>query len=359
MTLLLDNPEIAPLLKARAVIDVLDEAYRSHATGATASPPRIDLQGKQAANGETYQLGIAAGLATRYAAIRIKSDVVYQRIVAGMSRKEKYCVEPGKFMGLILLFDARTGELLAILHDGLIQKLRVGADSALGVRYLAREDAGVLGILGAGGMARAHIEAIAAVRQLEDLRIYSPTPANREGLAAEIRDRFGLKARAVDAAEQVYRGAGILCACTSAIGPVVLGRLLEPGMHVTAIGGTLDEEANARISLALRFGNATVPAELPDLDYREECLSFAAGGQKVVHGGTRRFADPSPGARIGLADLLAGRGRTSPDEITFSERGNIHGIQFAAVAGLVYEQALAMEVGRSLPGELFLEDIRN
>lgn len=319
------------------------------------------MQGAPAPTGETYQLGLAAGMTPRYAVLRVKSDVVSSRIVEGMPRKEKYCVEPGTYMGLLFLFDATNGALLAILHDGLIQKLRVGADSALGVRYLARQDATTLGILGAGGMARTHAEAIAAVRPLERIRVFSPTRANRVAMAAELTERLGIEVEAAARAEDVYPGAGILSACTSAIGPVIAGRLIEAGTHVTAIGGTLDPEACARVDVALRFGEATSPVELPDWGYDAECLTFSSGGSKVGHGGTRRYADIPVERRLAFADLLAdpSRGRAGPEAVTFSERGNIHGVQFAAAAGVVYERARAAGVGRDLPDDLFLQNIRN
>jgi alanine dehydrogenase len=164
MTLLLTNDDLAQLIVASEFVEELDRAYRAYAAGVGVCPPRIDVQSAALGGGRNYQLGLAVGMADRYAALRIKSDVVFREIVEGRERKNKYCVEPGRYMGLVLVFDRADGALLAILHDGLLQKMRVGADSALGVRYLAREDAATIGILGSGGMARTHIAAVSAVR---------------------------------------------------------------------------------------------------------------------------------------------------------------------------------------------------
>lgn len=360
MTLLLTNDDVGRLVGTCDLIEVLDRAYRANAGGTGVSAPRLDLQAAANPRDETYQLGVVAGLTERYGAIRIKSDMTWQRVVGGRPRKEKYCVAPGTWLGLVLLFSIEDGALLAILHDGLLQKMRVGADSAIGARYLARGDAETLGILGAGGMARTHLEALTAVRPIRRVRIFSPTPVNREALAAEARQR-GLDAAALDRPENVLAAADIVCACTSAIGPVIHGRDLRPGTHITAIGGTLDADASARIDVALRLGSATAPAELPDWGFEEECLSFVPPTGKATSGGTRRFADVPPGRRFMLAELLAdpSRGRTSAEQITFSERGNIHGLQFAAAAGLAYERARAAGIGEVLPSECFLETIRN
>jgi ornithine cyclodeaminase/alanine dehydrogenase-like protein (mu-crystallin family) len=223
MTLLLNNADLAPVIKASEIVDALDAAYRSFAAGGGVCPPRIDVQSAAAEKGKNYQLGLAAGMSGGYAALRIKSDVVFKEMVNGQERKNKYCVEPGTYMGLVLVFDRANGGLLAILHDGLLQKMRVGADSALGVRYLARHDAATLGILGSGGMARSHIAAIRTVRPIRKVKIFSPTVANRKELAREVV-ADGLEAEAVSAPEGVYVGADIVSSCASAVGPMIHGR---------------------------------------------------------------------------------------------------------------------------------------
>lgn len=362
MTLLIDNTVVAQLLQPTAVIDALDVAYRAHAEGRDVCAPRLDFQSAENANGEAYQIGLAVGLgAGRYACLRIKSDMVFQEMIGGQRRKQKYCVEKGTYMGLLLLFDITNGALRAILHDGLIQKMRVGADSALGVRYLARDDARVLGILGSGGMARTTLASIAHVRPLDEVRIFSPTTANREALAAWARDEKGLNAIAVSTPEQVYDGADIISGCTNAIGPVIDGRYLRPGMHITCIGGTLDDNANARIDIALRFGTAPAPLGFDDWSFEDESLNFVIAGKKSGHGTAQRFHNVRRERRIMFAELLNRPqvGRTCARQITFSERGNIHGVQFAAVAGMIYEHARDQGLGQPLDPAMFLQNIRN
>ncbi len=110
MTLFLDNDDIAGLLSPAGFIDTLQAAYSDYAAGNGVTLPRLDIQGPPQPDGALYQLGLAVGtVGTRYAAIRLKSDMIFQRVVEGRPRKEKYCVEPGKFMGLILLFSIQNG----------------------------------------------------------------------------------------------------------------------------------------------------------------------------------------------------------------------------------------------------------
>jgi ornithine cyclodeaminase/alanine dehydrogenase-like protein (mu-crystallin family) len=359
--LFLDNDAVAELIDPARVVAAQDEAYRDFGGGTGVCPPRIDVQSGAGEAGRHFQLGLAAGIGARYAALRIKADVVFEEMRDGRRRKNKFCGRPGQYCGLVLLFERASGAPLALMHDGVMQKMRVGADSALGARYLARADAHVLGILGSGGMARAHVAAMRAVRPISRLVAYSPDPGNRARFVAEMAERHGIDAVAVDSPEAVAAQADILCSCASAVGPVIAGRFLRPGQHVTCIGGTLDAEADARIDLALRFGLAPAPVEIPGARVEDECLSFVEGGEKSASGGTRRYARIPAGRRVSLAELLAdpARGRRDAEQVTFSERGNVHGIQFAAVAGLLYEAARDARAGRPLPADLFLQTIRN
>ena len=359
MALFLSNEVIKPLLDTRLIIDALDQAYCQFACGHGVTTPRLDLQAPVNKSGETYQLGLTAGINEKYAALRIKSDMTFKRTTKSGVTKGKYCGKPGEYMGLILLFSAFSGELLGIMQDGLIQRLRVGADSAIGTRYMARENASVLGILGSGGMARAHLDTICEVRPIEEVRIYSPTVYNREALAEYARDK-GLKAYAVTSPVNCAASADILCACTNAVGPVIDENLLSPGMHVTSIGGTVSDSASKRIDVGLRLGNATTPSELGNLSFTDECMSYVPVVGKASSGGTPRFVNLSKGQQVTLSELLEKRalGRTDAHQITFSERGNIHGIQFTAVAAAVYERALAQQAGQAVdPG--FIQNIRN
>jgi ornithine cyclodeaminase/alanine dehydrogenase-like protein (mu-crystallin family) len=142
---------------------------------------------------------------------------------------------------------------------------------------------------------------------------------------------------------------------------VLCGDWLEPGTHVTCIGGRPDESAFARIDAALRLGDAPAPRGLPEFGLNDEYIAYAAGAGGPAQPAKRAHGTQAKGRTVRLADLLSGaaQGRTSPDQITFSERGNIQGAQFHAVAGKVYEMAAARGLGREIPTSWFLQDIRN
>jgi alanine dehydrogenase len=365
--LLIDNAVTAGVLRMPDVVTVLVQTYRDLAAGEAVCRPRIDLRIPVGEGDRVYQWGSMEGgsAASGYYAIRMKSDVLTEVEYGGTRTQEKYCVEPGTYFGLVLLLSARTGEPLAILNDGVLQHMRVGADSAIGTKYAARDDARVLGMLGSGGMARSHLEALLTVRPLERVQVYSPTKANRDRYAAEMRELHGVEVVAVDEPRDVFRGADIVSGCTDAAADVIVGDWLEPGTHVTSIGGSLDARAREVLDAWLRLGTAPAPVNDPSWRPTDEYLAYVARPQDPVwahhrHGRGRR--PPETGPRVvGLEDVLSGAAtvRDGDGDITFSERGNIQGAQFFAVAGLVYELARERGLGQELPTSWFLQDIRD
>lgn len=366
MTLMIGNAEVAKVLTMRATIDALEASYRDLARGEAVCRPRVDVRIPTGTAGRTYQWGTMEGGSTAgYFAIRMKSDVVYEREYGGVVTEEKYCMSPGRYCGLVFLTAVATGEPLALINDGVLQHMRVGADGAIGAKYLAREDARVLGMLGSGGMARSHVEALLCVRPIARLQVFSPTRSHREAFAREVAERHGLEAVACERAEDVYAGADIVAALTDSVAPVLDGRHVEPGTHLINVGGggRLDAASLERVDVCLRFGNAPAPLDRPELALDDEYLTWAtraaAGGRKRHE--ARAHGVALPDKAVYLAELLDGSkpGRTSPRQVTWSERGNLQGAQFYAVAGRVYEAARAAGLGREIPTEWFLQDVRD
>jgi thiomorpholine-carboxylate dehydrogenase len=149
-------------------------------------------------------------------------------------------------LAMILLYRTDTGEPLAVMDGRLITEMRTAAVSAAVTDRLASEDSHVLALLGSGVQARAHLEALAHVRRFDDVRVWSRTAAHAERFARE----HG--ARAMDA-ESAVRGADVVVTATAALEPILMGRWLEPGAHVNAVGAPrptwreLDDEAMANV----------------------------------------------------------------------------------------------------------------
>lgn len=366
MTLLIDNATVARVLTPAATRRALEGAYGDLGRGEAVCRPRIDVRIPTADPARSFQWGTMEGGSTGgYFAIRIKSDIVWEAGEEGRRTQEKYCVRPGRYCGLVLLVRVANAEPLALIHDGHLQHLRVAADSAIGTAAMARRESATLAMLGSGGMARAHVPALLEVRPIRRVHVHSPTPAHREAFAAELREAYRLEVEVFETPAAACRGADIVASCTDSVAPVIRGEWLEPGMHVISIGGRPHDEARARMDRRLRLGTSPAPVGRPELGVADEYLGYAARPDDPSWKGrkTGRRAEQVTGAGDDLwyADVASGRrpGRTSPREITYSERGNIQGAQFYAVAAVVYEAARARGLGREIPTEWFLQDIRN
>lgn len=368
MTLIINNDDVSKLLTMDDTIAALEKAYLDIATTEAVCRPRVDIRIPTKDPAKNYQWGTMEGGSTAgYFAIRMKSDVVYERSYNGVRTQEKYCSRPGLFCGLILLTSIETGEPLAFINDGILQHMRVGGDGGIGVKYMANPDAEIVGMLGSGGMAHSNLEAFTRVRTIRKLQVFSPTKENRESFGREAAETYGIEVKVCERPEDIYKGAHIVAACTNSAVPVLDGSLIEKGAHVINIGagGVPDEETLKRTDVYLRIGDAPRPVSNRDLVLEDEFIGWEARPRERKHGDGRRdrrahgvlLAD----RRVSLADLVTGqkKGRTARDQITYSERGNLQGAQFFAVAGVVYEAAKAAGMGREIPTEWFLQDIRN
>jgi ornithine cyclodeaminase/alanine dehydrogenase-like protein (mu-crystallin family) len=368
MTLIINNRDVEDLLTMEDTLAALEEAYIQLATKDAVCRPRIDIRIPTSDPGKNYQWGTMEGGSTGgYFAIRMKSDVVYESEYNGVLTQEKYCVRPGLYCGLILLTSVENGEPLAILNDGHLQHMRVGADGGIGVKYMANEDAEVVGMLGSGGMARSHMQAFTRVRTIKKLQLFSPTRENREKFGREMAAKYNIEVQVCERPEQIYKGAHIVAALTDSAVEVTDGSLIEPGAHIVVVGGTgrPDDASLRKVDVYLRFGDTPAPVGHPELATDAEHIGYEARPLQGKYGDGRRnrrkHGNALPDKRVTLADLVQGRakGRTSPSQITYSERGNLQGAQFFAVAGRVYEAAKRARRGREIPTEWFLQDIRN
>jgi ornithine cyclodeaminase/alanine dehydrogenase-like protein (mu-crystallin family) len=368
MTLIINNDDVAKLLTIEVTMDALEQSYRNLAIGEAICRPRIDIRIPTSDRTKKYQFGSMEGGSTEgYFAVRMKSDVIYETTYNGAITREKYCTRPGLFCGLIFLTSIETGEPLAFINDGVLQHMRVAADGGIGVKYLARKDAEVVGMLGSGGMARSHMQAFVAVRHIKKLQVYSPTRENREAFGREMAVKYNIEVKVCDRTGDIYKGAHIVAALTDSAVPVLDGTLLEPGAHIVNVGGSgrLDAESLRRIDVYLRFGDAPAPVGRPELAIDDQFLGWEArlGSHKRGDGRSQGRAQgvALPDKRVTLGDIVSGKaaGRTSDEQITWSERGNLQGAQFYAVAGRVYELAKATKLGYEIPTSLFLQDIRD
>ena len=360
---LLTNADVASVLSMTEGIAALRTGYADLARGDAAYVPRIDLYAPTGRNDDYYQWGSMAGACRSYGvvAVRIKSDVTSW---PEGGTTEKYCVEPGTYSGIILLYGIVDGAPLALLQDGYLQHVRVGAAAGIGVDLMARTDADTLGLIGSGGMASTYLQAIAEVRPLRSVRVYSTTPANRERFAAAARDDLGLDAQAVGSAREAVEGAGIVATATDAMTATFDPAWLAPGTHVTCVTRReLSHELVARADRVLQLGINTVPygTPVPDMEWKAGGIASYVAGRPDERARIPSTTGAETGVFPTLVDVHQGRAeaRTSDDEITLFVTTGTQGLQFAAVGGRVWQLAQERGLGSTFPTEWFLQDIRD
>jgi len=358
--LLIDNTTVANLLDMRSCLDALEVGYRDLAADNAVFRPRIDVYFPNETPDGYYRWGTMEGASRTLGvfAIRMKSDMLTWP--DGLT-EEKYCGTPGTYCGLIWLLSTRTGEPLAIINDGVLQHMRVGGCAGLGAKYLARDDAAVVGMLGSGGMARTYLEAFTLVRPIERAKVYSPTPAHREQFAAEMSARLGIPIEPKATTEEVVRDADIVATCTDSLRPVV-GDLswISPGSHLTTVRATeWPMEVLELADYSVKLGRNTLSVLEPGMARVHGTASYVAGQPAERERIPNPVEDVYQGNYESLVDLMAGRakGRQRREDITYFINAGTQGLQFAAVAGRVYELAMAGGVGRQLPTEWFTQDI--
>ncbi len=239
--------------------------------------------------------------------------------------------------GAVLLFDVEDGSLTAVIDGGAVTAIRTAAVSAVATDLLARPDAGDLAILGSGAQARTHLEALALVRDLRRVRVWSRQPEHAARFAeGESRTR-GVEIRAMGSAREAVADADIICTVTAAAEPVLLGKWVAPGTHVNAVGACtpnareLDTEAVVRSRLFVDWRDSTLNESGDFLIPRAE---GAVGDDHI---------------RADLGELLLGRaeGRTSAGDVTVFKSLGL-AIEDLAMAHAALARAVEQNVGREV-----------
>ena len=304
--LVLTRAQVRELLDVGLLLDALERAFTELSAGRASVPPRI------AASTERGLLAAMPGYATGVLEAKLVS-VFPDNNAAGLPSHQ----------ATIAVFDDETGTPLALLDGTEITAARTGASSAVSTRALARDEARVLAVLGAGVQGRSHIEAARRARDFEEIRVASRNAEHARALAEEVG---GV---AFDSFEEAVRGADVVCACTDASEPVLNAEWLGPGTHVTSVGASREGP---------ELDRATVTAGLLVVESRVAFEPYPAGAHEL------QGLDPESAVELG--EVLAGtrEGRTSPEQITvYKSMG--HAVEDAAAAGLVYRRAREQGIG--------------
>jgi ornithine cyclodeaminase len=325
-TLLLSDSDVRALLPMRECIGVMEGALRSLSAGTSALPLRtvIRLDGTPNAFASMPALvGEGAG-----AALGAKIITVF----------------PGNdatpfdaHIGVVLLFDAEHGRLLAIADASSITAIRTAAVSGLATRLLAREDARELALLGAGVLALPHLEAMRCVRDIRRVRVWSRGGERARQFAERAGRETGLEVVVSPSARAAVEGADLVCTLTASRTPVLEGAWLAPGTHVNAVGAS---QATAR-----ELDSAALLRSRLYVDRRESALHEA--GDFLIPRAEGALGDAHIQGELG--ELLAGtlQGRKSREEITLFKSLGL-AVEDVAALRHIHDKARASGAGRSI-----------
>ena len=319
MTLVIDHATVRRLLPMEEAIDAMTRAFRALAEGKAILPLRSIVWTPDRTGG----LGVMPGFLPDR--LGLKAVTVFPG---------NHGTELDSHQGVVLLFEARRGQLLAILDATEVTAIRTAAVSALATRLLAREDAGDLAIFGSGTQARTHLSAMLAVRPIRRVRVWSRDPENARAFSARESRRHGVSVDVSLSAEDAARGADLLCTVTSTREPFLRGEWLSPGAHVNAVGSSVPSARELETGAVARgrfFG-----------DRRESIVNESGDFLSARREGAvndDHFAGE-------LADVLAGTipGRRSAEEITIFKSLGL-AIEDVAAADHVYGRATREEAG--------------
>jgi len=238
---------------------------------------------------------------------------------------------------LTFLADADTGDPLCLVDSPSVNPYKTGATGGVGVDALANADAATVGVIGSGLQAKGQLLATAIVRDLTDVRVYSPTPANRQAFAVELDARLDADVRAAGSAAEAVDAADVVITATRAIEPVVTWDDLSPGTHVTAMGQSHPERRELDSETVARS------VYVPDHRGRAELAS----GELLLARQDGGVGDADVGAELGEVVAGTAAGRTSASDVTVFDSGGT-GIETVAATYMIYRRAVAADHGVAL-----------
>lgn len=318
--LVLSEKEVRRLIEIDELIEALEQAHVQFSTGKAVMPVR-----------QVVPLPEIKGRITTMPAYLSEDRALGMKVVTFFQENPNRDLPA--ILATIHLYSAETGKLAAIMDGTYITAIRTACASAMATKILANPEAPVLGILGAGVQAKVHVSALSRVRNIQTIKIYSPS-SSADRLKDELKPDVKAGIERVKSAEDAVRGADLLVTATTAKEPILDAGWLKPGLHINAVGShrpDLREIDAATMKIAKLFVDSrdAIMAECGDV-----LLAIKEGAITANH------------ASVEIGEALAGEkpGRTSPEEITLYKSVGI-AVQDVAAARLVYEKALRRNAG--------------
>jgi alanine dehydrogenase len=327
MSLLLTRQDVEQLLPMSEAMAAVELAFREHALGNVLMPLRTSIR-PPAHNG--VNLGMPAYIGGALDALGLKVVSVYGENPA------KYNLPT--VIATVLLNDPRTGALLAVMDGTWLTAMRTGAVSGVATKYLARADARVATILGAGVQARTQLMAICEARQLQRAYVYDIDSERSRAYVEAMSAQLDLEIIPTTDLRSAIEAADILAAASNAHDPIFPGEWLHAGMHINGVGSHAPKMRE--------LDTATIVRSLLIADQKMACLAEA--GDIIIPIQEGAITEAHIHGELGQVITGQVAGRTSDEQITLFKSVGL-AIQDVATAARIYALAKEQGVGQQLP----------
>ena len=313
MALFISENDVQELFPMRQALDLIEASF-------------VAQQGGTAVNQSRQRL-FQPGFSLHYMAAALVDEHL-----AGM---KIYTITSGAARFLVLLFDVKTGDMLAVIEADHLGRIRTGAASGVATKYLARQDASTVGLIGTGRQARTQLEAVAGVRKIRAARVFARSEAHRVEFCREMTDYLKFAVEPAASSEEAVRFGDIIIAATTSKEPVVKGEWLRPGTHVNAIGVNMTNRLELDDAVLRR-------AEVIAVDSLAQARGEAGDLVQGLAAAHKSWDDV-----VELKDIVAGTkpGRDSSEQITVFKSCGI-AIWDVMAAGFIYRTALEKQKGK-------------
>lgn len=324
MTLILNASELESVADMRATITALEQAFADLDAGDAhlPAPASLHLPGAPA----HYIVMTAASRPSGLVASKLLSDIPDNK-GRGLATQRSS----------IILADRDTGETLALLDGRVPTRIRTAAASAVASRHMARPGSSVLGLVGAGALAVAHLEAMLQVLPIDTVHVWSRTAATVEAFRAQTA-HYRVKVVAAESPRAVVEASHVVCTLTPSVSPIVSGSWFAPGLHVNAVGAR-PRPTDREVDAAAMSRSRVVVDSLPTALAKSGDLILAIEEGAIT-------ADTVIGE---LGAVVAGRvrARQSEEDTTLFDSVGV-GLQDLAIGKLLYDQARLRGLGTEI-----------
>ncbi len=323
--LILNEEDIKKVFSMKEAIKAAKDSLVSYSSGDAIIPLRTNIDVKEASGNSLYMPGYAAS--SRALGVKIVS-VYPNNVNKGIA----------SVPATMILLDEETGQVCALIDGTYLTQLRTGAVSGAATELLSREDSEIFTIFGTGGQAQSQVEAVLAVRDIKQVRVFGLNKDKAEVFAKKMADKFNVNCIVANSSDEAIKDADIITSVTTTKTPVFDGKLLKKGAHINGVGSYTPDMHEIDEFTVLNANKIY-------LDTREGVLSES--GDFIIPINNNKCSEDIVTGELG--ELILGKtpGRESEQEITFFKTVGTAVLDIVT-AKMIYLKAIELGIGKTI-----------